>query len=71
MWVVSQALSGGSTLARDEVTVINALVIATFALMLASGHLPLISLHIPGPTWEEILMGAACAEDDSVGCTGP
>jgi hypothetical protein len=58
-------------LARDEVTVINALVIATFALILASGHLPLISIHIPGPTWAAILKGAACAEDHSVACTGP
>jgi hypothetical protein len=58
-------------LAGDELTVINALAIATFAFMLASDHLPLISIHIPGPTWEAILNGAACAEDASVACRGP
>ena len=53
---------------KDEVTRLNALMIATVVLMLAGHGLPVISVHFSGFRLDAACQAAACSESDDNAC---
>ena len=55
-------------MATDKVAMLNVLMGATLALMLAIRGLPVIPVDLPALTWEAVSTAEACFESDFSGC---